>query len=388
MKKIIIVVLLIVAVFGLSFVGQQARQTPEKQVQVFSVIEGAIESTVLATGTLKYGDERRLRSEVTARVIEVNVEEGDEVNEGQILIRLDPDDFENTVANQAINVDLRKTEIEIAELQIENLNIQIRRQQKLFDQGAAQSSTLEDLNNQFDQAIANLKLQRQILEQSEYQLTQAKKQLAKTIITAPISGLVSALDIAEGEMVIVSELDVPLLTLVDPTEILTEVDVDEADIGEVREGLPVQVFAVAYLDTALDGVVTDIATSARRVSGKNSLVFPVEVEITPIEGIILRPGMSTRAEIRNRTNIEYPLVPIETIQSNEDDDQYSVFVLKDGMAEKIIVTLGAQDDRYQAVTSGLEPGIKVVTGPYRVLRSLEEGDAIAVEAENVASRTY
>jgi HlyD family secretion protein len=389
MKKLLIVLIVVVAVVVLSISGRQSSEPKADIVQVFNVIEQPIESTVLATGTLTYGNERRVRSEVNARVERVEVEEGDRVAKGQVLIRLSQDDFETELNNQKTNVELRRIDIERAELQIESLNIQLDRQMKLFEQKASQASTLEDLRNQIAQAEVNLKMQQQLLEQSEYLLSQSEKRLEKTIIKAPVAGLVSALDIKEGEMAISGGADISLLTLVDPDIIYSEVDVDEADIGQVVEEQPVRVFAVAYLDTALSGTVTKIATSARQVPGKNSLVFPVEVAIASQDAVVLRPGMSTRAEILNRSEESFPLVPIEAIKENSGDESegYHVFVFDDGKAKKVSVTLGSQDDRYQAITNGLSAGDIIVTGPYRILRTLEENDVIELEAENDNSST-
>jgi HlyD family secretion protein len=388
MKKLLIVLLIIGAVVALSLIGRENREPKADVVQVFDVIEQPIESTVLATGILSYGDERRVRSEVNARVERVEIEEGDRVEKGQVLIRLNQEDFETEVANQRTNVDLRSIDIERAQLQIESLNIQLDRQLKLFEQKAAQASTLDELKNQIAQAEVNVKMQRQLLEQSEYHLQQALKRLDKTVITAPVSGLVSALDIKEGEMAVSTGADIPLLTLVDPNQIYSEVDVDEADIGNVVIGQPVRVFAVAYLDTALEGTVTKIATSARRVAGKNSLVFPVEVEMAAQEKVVLRPGMSTRAEILNRTDVNFTLVPIEAVQESTDENAgYAVFVVDNGVVKKVTVELGPQDDRYQAITSGLATGDQVVTGPYRILRSLQEDDLVTVEENDDAANT-
>ncbi|MDO7642947.1 MAG: efflux RND transporter periplasmic adaptor subunit [Reinekea forsetii] len=381
MKKLFVVLIIVAAIVALSLYQARTGKPEQVRVQVFEVVEQPIESTVLATGTLTYGDERRVRSEVDARVIAVAVEEGDRVSKGQVLVRLDRQNFETDVSNQQTNVALRRIDIERAQLRIESLTIQLARQLKLFQQNAAQATVIEDLKNQIAQANVDLKMQNQLLVQSQDHLGQAQKRLAKTVISAPVSGLVSALDIKEGEMAVGSAADVPLLTLVDPEQIYSEVDVDEADIGNVQLGLPVRVFAVAYLDTALTGTVTKIATSARQVPGKNSLVFPVEVAMADQELVVLRPGMSTRAEVLNRSNISYPVIPIEALQDNaaDDDPGYHVFVARAGIAVKVSVTLGPQDDRYQALTSGIETGDEVISGPYRLVRSLNDGDAIILE---------
>jgi HlyD family secretion protein len=384
MKKLLIVLIIVAGVIGLSILGRSTKTTEPESVQVFTVIEKPIESTVLASGRLSYGDEYHVRSEINARVVELAVDEGDMVKKGQLLIRLDREDFEMDVSNQKTNVELRRIDIERAQLRIENLRIQLARQQKLFEQGAAQAITLEEMENQIAQAQVDLKMQQQLLEQSLSALDQANKRLAKTVISAPVAGLVSALDIKKGELAVSGGADLSLMTLVDPSEIFTEIDVDEADIGNVKVGLPVSVYAVAYLDEELVGEVTKIATSARNVPGKNSLVFPVEVRVEDTERVVLRPGMSTRAEVIDRSEKSWPLVPIEAIQeqTNGSDVSYHVFVVREGIARSQIVTLGVQDDRYQAIRDGAKAGDQVIIGPYRLLRSLADGDAVTVESND------
>ncbi|MDN3649886.1 efflux RND transporter periplasmic adaptor subunit [Reinekea marina] len=384
MKKLLLVVIIVLAVVGLSYLGNNKKTDEPDTVQTFSVIEQPIESTVLASGRLTYGDEFQIRSEVNARVEEITVEEGDLVKKGQVLIRLDQESFETEVDNQQTNVALRAIDKERAQLRIESLQIQLNRQLKLASQGAAQATTIEDMENQIAQAKVDLKMQSLLQSQAQEALDQAKKRLEKTIIRAPVSGLVSALDIKKGELAVSGGADISLMTLVDPSVIFTEIDVDEADIGHVSLGLPVRVFAVAFLDEELTGEVTKIATSARNVPGKNSLVFPVEVKVQGNENVTLRPGMSTRAEIVNRSERSWPLVPIEAIQEQTEGGEVSfkVFIAKDGKVTSKNVELGTQDDRYQAIKSGLSASDEVVIGPYRVLRTLKDGQAITVKNDD------
>lgn len=384
MKKLLLVILIIAGVIGLSYMGRSTKSSEPDTVQAFTVIEQPIESTVLASGRLRYGDEFQVRSEVNARVIELAVEEGDVVKRGQVLVRLDREDFEIDVSNQKTNVALRRIDMERAQLRIESLQIQLERQKKLFEQGAAQATTLEDMKNQIAQAQVDFNMQQLLLEQSTDTLKQAQNRLAKTVISAPVDGLVSALDIKRGELAVSGGADISLMTLVDPSVIFSEIDVDEADIGNVSLGLPVRVFAVAYLEEQLEGEVSKIATSARNVPGKNSLVFPVEVIVNDSDKVILRPGMSTRAEIVNRSENSWPLVPIEAIQEQTKGNEvtFQVFVVKGGVVESKTVELGVQDDRYQAIKKGLTAGEQVVTGPYRVLRALSDGDLVTVETND------
>lgn len=383
MKKWVWLGLGLVVVIVIGFFTLQSKDEAPVYT-IFEVIEQPIESTVLATGTLTYGDERRIRSEITARVIAVEVEEGDRVELDQVLVRLDRDDFETDVTNQQTNLALRKLDIQRTQLTIKQLSDELARQTQLFKQNATQASTLESIHNEIALANVDLQRQRQLQIQTQHQLDQAQKHLAKTIIRSPMKGLVSALDIKVDETATASGAAVPLMTLVDPNQIYSDVDVDEADIGDVELGLPVRVFAVAYLSVPLDGKVTDIATSARRVEGKNSLVFPVEVKITEQDQVVLRPGMSTRAEIMNRSESDFLVVPIEALQEDEDDSEtgYSLFVVESGIARKVSVSVGPQDDRFQAIIHGAALGDQVVIGPYRLLRELEDGTAIQTDSAN------
>ena len=384
MKKIVIVALILLAVITLSFLKRQDHSGSIQEVSTYVVEKRTLESTVLATGVLTYGDERSIRSEVTAMVEEVWISEGDLVEKDQILVSLDQENFQLELDTQRAAVALRKIEIERSKLQLDSVKAQLLRLQTLADQDLAQVSSLEDAQDQIKLAEVNLKAQAQLLKQSEYGLQQTSDLMDKTIIRSPMNGLVSALDIKEGEMAITGGSGgLPLLTLVDPSEIFTEVGVDEADIGRVSEGQQAMVYAIAYPNDGIKGVVRTIATSARNVPGKSALVFPVEVTVFPPENIILRPGMSTRAEIKSIGDEDILAVPIEAVREGTQtktsrESNYSVFVHVDGKAIEKTVTIGDQDDRFVSVESGITAGEEVISGPYAVLRILKTNTPIKI----------
>lgn len=130
----------------------------------------------------------------------------------------------------------------------------------------------------------------------------------------------------------------------------------------------------------MKGRVESIAISAKQPSGSQSLSFEVKIIFTDTNGVVLRPGMSCRAEIFTNTNEEVLAVPIQAIQIEEDielnETMFTVFVNDAGIARKKDVEVGISDDQYQEIISGLNAGEQVIIGPDRALRSLEDGDRI------------
>jgi HlyD family secretion protein len=227
------------------------------------------------------------------------------------------------------------------------------------------------------------------LSQARAQLEQAQDRLAKTSAYSPIDGTVTSLDIKVGETAISSSTNIPgssLMTIANPLSIHTEVNVDEADIASVEVGQRAEVFAIAYPDDPVEGVVDSIAISAKVAEGQQGLSFAVKIRLLD-HNVSLRPGMSCRAEIFTATKNAVLAAPIQAVIVEEDleldETTRYAFVNRNGVAERVTVEVGLSDDTYQEITSGLKAGDEVVTGPDRVLRALEDGDRIeAVEDED------
>jgi HlyD family secretion protein len=172
------------------------------------------------------------------------------------------------------------------------------------------------------------------------------------------------------------------MTIANPASIHTEVNVDEADIANVSIGQKARVYAIAYPDDPVDGIVDSIAVSAKVAEGQQGQSFAIKIRLLNPEKITLRPGMTCRAEIFTATKSDALAVPIQSILVEEDltanVTRRDVFVVRDGRATKVPVEVGLSDDTYQQVVSGLSSGDEVITGPDRVLRALEDGDRVVV----------
>jgi HlyD family secretion protein len=180
-----------------------------------------------------------------------------------------------------------------------------------------------------------------------------------------------------------------MIVIADPSETLTEVQVDEADIAKVREGQNADIFTAAFPDTPLSGTIQSIASVARRSPGQASLSFLVKILLDEQDTMIIRTGMSVRADIYTQTSEETLAVPVQAVLYDEDTDeedegkkeQTYVFVMKDGKAVRKDVEVGISSDSDQEIKSGLEENEIVISGPFRILRHLNDGEEVE-EAED------
>jgi HlyD family secretion protein len=381
-KKVLGLVAIVAAVVAVPLLRAVVGGSDAKPVQMEAVSKHAIQSSVLASGHLEHEEEVKLTTEEIGRVTELLVAEGDEVKQGQLLLRIDDEAYRAAVEQNKANVQLQQIAIERQQVKLANIELQWNRQRMLHEQGLVDQGSFDAATNERELAKVDLESYRQQLEQAKAQLEQAEDRLRKTRVYAPIDGIVTSLDIKVGETAISSSTNIPgstLMTIANPSSIHTEVNVDEADIANVEVGQPADVFAIAYPERPIKGIIDSIAVSAKVPEGSQTRSFAVKIRLEAPEGVELRPGMSCRAEIYTTTK-EALAVPIQAIlvdaARGEDKSTYFVFAVRDGKAHRTEVEVGLSDDAYQEVTKGLGDGDIVVTGPDRMLRSLVDGDAV------------
>ena len=178
------------------------------------------------------------------------------------------------------------------------------------------------------------------------------------------------------------------MTIANPNSMITEINVDEADIANIAVGQEAEIVAIAYPDRPMRATVDFIAVSARQreETGNQSLSFIVELKFTDTNGVVLRPGMSARAEIfTSNEELSRLAIPIQaiTLEENLSLNQavYSVFLFEGEVARKTEVTVGLADDEYQEILSGISLGDQIIVEPDRILRNLNDGDAVSLANE-------
>jgi HlyD family secretion protein len=384
-KKLMFIIGLVVLVVAVPLINARVRGTSAVEVEVEKLEPRVIQSSVLASGKLVHEEEVKLTTEEIGRVTAIYVDEGQKVERGDLVLQIDDQRLKAAVDQQKASVRMQEIAIQRQELNVENLRTQWERQRGLHERKLIDENTFTMATNNLEIAEVDLMSAKESLEQARALLEQQEDRLSKTRVYAPIDGTITTLDIKVGETAIASSTNIPgssLMTIANPASIHTEVNVDEADIANVEIGQKARVFAIAYPDQPVEGIVESIAVSAKVAEGQQGQSFAVKIQLLDPEKITLRPGMTCRAEIFTATKGGVLAAPIQAILVEEDlttdEVRRDVFVYRDGRAVKTPVEVGIADDSYQEIVSGLSPGDEVVTGPDRVLRALEDGDRISI----------
>lgn len=379
-KKIIIILLAVIAVVGILVNKGIIGDKDGLSVDVARPIAGQVADSILASGNLVFKTQVQLRSEVTGRVVEVLVEEGETVNKGDVLMRLDTRAIEAEVQrNQAI-VTASELDIKRAEISLNNIERQLGRNKKMVENGLTDEETFDNLNSQFEIASIDISAKQAQLQQAQASLFIAKDRLNKSVFLAPITGLLASVDIKAGETVIAGTTNIigsDLMVIADPSAILAELRVNETDISGIKLGQTASVYAAAYPDEPFTGTIINIGTSAKEELGFNGLSFKVKVLLDKTERS-LYAGMSCRSQIATSVSSHSLKLPIEAIHQQED--QYFVWTVDaNNKVNKQFVTTGIASDIEQAVIAGLSEEDKVVIGPARPVSKLKDGDVVNVK---------
>ncbi len=387
-KKAIVVVAVLGLVIAIPLVQARFGSGVSVEVAVEKLAPRAIEASVLASGRLVHENEVKITTEEIGRVTAIHVAEGDRVTKGQLVLKIDDQRLRAAVEQNEAAARVQEIAIQRMQLQVENLRTQWERTRALHERKLIDDDTFVTSTNNLGIADVDLRSSRETLSQVRAQLEQALDRLAKTSVYSPIDGTVTSLDIKVGETAISSTTNIPgstLMTIADPASILTEVNVDEADIANIAPGQRARIYAIAYPDKPVFGEVMSIAVSAKVAEGQQGLSFAVKIRLLDSEQITLRPGMSCRAEIFAASREGVLAAPIQAIRVEEDltrnETRRFAFVDRGGTAERVAVEVGLADDTYQEITSGLSAGDSVIVGPDRVLRALRNGDRVTVDED-------
>lgn len=398
----ILVGILVVAVLG----AAAALSVQRSRGQGIEVRTEAIErrdllEIVTASGNIRARRTIDISSDVSARVAQLLVEEGDDVRQGQTLLRLEPDQYQASVSRS-------EAALAQAEAQRAQQEANLIRTQRDLDRLLALHSrdSLLVSRQQVDDARTNLEVSEATLASAEHGVSQARAaldeardQLSKTIFTAPMDGKVTRLNVDEGETVIIGTMNNPgslVLTISDLSIIEAVVQVDETDVSRISLGDSASVRIDAFRDRTFAGQVSRIGNSAitapsQQTSGQQAAIdFEVVLTLDPTDAP-LRPDLSATADIVVEQRDHALAVPIIAMTVREERDSTAgaaavrraqpreiegVFTVAGGRVTFTPVTLGIAGQEYFEVLSGLSEGDSVVAGPYQRIRQLQDGDAI------------
>ena len=391
-RKQWIVVGALVALIALPVILKVSRGGTEKIVDLERVTAHALTPTVLASGTLTYESLVTLAPEVTGRVKEILVKEGDQVKRDQLLMRLDPAAPRAAIEQSQAQVRQARLRIERGEVDVAAQVTKVKRFEALKANGMVDANSLQELTAARDLAEVDLRTSREQLSQAQAQLRQAEEQLAKTEIRSPLDGKVTAIYVKVGQTAVPSFSGISgsiLVDVADTASIDAEINVDETDIARVRLGAQARVVPAAFPDKTLLGVVDQVAIAPRLQAGQNKS-YPVRIRLTNTEGVVFHPGMSCRAEVltNSKEDAQVLAVPVQAVRYEDNPDKSSqaekslasVYVFEGGRAVRRTVTTGTADDSYIAIVAGLKEGDQVIVGPAKTVLFLVDGEKLRPSA--------
>jgi HlyD family secretion protein len=335
------------------------------------VQRGSLTETAAASGKIEPDVQVEVKSRTSGQVIEVLVDEGDQVEAGQLLVRLDPTDAERAlasakVARDKVRADLAAGQASLAVSELEQKNSQAS--QELADKsvawGVGSGDTARTAGHATKVAGANVTLKRAQLAATQTQLKtaelavqDAETRLKETSIYAPIAGTVLDVAIEKGSIVSSALTNVSggsaVMTLADLSKLRIVGAIDEAQIGRVAVGQRVDIRVDAHGDRVFRGVVDRVSPLGKEAS--SVVTFDVEIAITETDGGLLRSGMSADVEIVTTEQKDVLLVPLLAVQSQNKRR----FVRLANGEERTIQT-GATDGSKMVVLGGLEEGDDVL----------------------------
>jgi HlyD family secretion protein len=442
-KKLIIpAVILVLAAGSAGYYFKYVKDKDVLTVQSGKVLKMDLTQAVSANGEIKPKKSVNISSNAMGRIISMPVHEGDHVKEGDLLIRLESIQTEADVKaaeamldaaqseTEGMAAQLRaaeagansaKAEIKRADTDVARAKQSLDRNAQLLKEGLISNEVFEKFKSDYDFTVIALNAANAHLAQAEAQtaqvqnakeqstiriaqqraaLVRAKDFLSKTTITAPLSGIITYLPVNEGEIAIIGVQNQPgtnLMTIADLSVITAEVRVDETDIVNVRVGQEAKIKVDALGDKQLIGHVSEVGNSALNKStnsnnggnnGQEAKDFKVVITLDePTKE--LRPGLSCTATIITATSKQVLSIPIQALTIREFDnpdksikkkvEKEGVFTIKNGIANFHPVKTGITGTTDIEVIEGLNTDEEIITGPYQVLRTIEDNAKVKVD---------
>jgi len=408
-KSILWIIISAVVLIVILIIAGRSRSGKGLSVTVENPIVKNITEIIPANGKIQPVTEVKISPDVSGEIITLNVEEGDQVQAGQVLLQIKQDQYISARDRMKAALNQAKAQLAQQEAQYAQVKLSYQRNLSLHEQGAISEAEFEASSSEYAIAEEQLNAARFHVESSQAGLAEAEESLTKTTILSPMNGIVSKLDVERGERVVgTSQMaGTEMLRIANFREMEVLVDVNENDIVRIRQQDTALVEVDAYPGRQFTGVVTQIANSAKNIGSALEQVtnFEVKVFILPEsysdlvkEGFStpFRPGMSASVSIQTETRRNVVAIPIQCIttrtellpdsiriQLGPNELVEQVFVLRsDNTVEAVTVKSGLQDHMHIEITEGLTIEDQVITGPYSAIsRTLNNGDKVEPESE-------
>lgn len=390
-----------------TILAMRGRDTKGLEVQTAKAGRQEIVQKVNATGKIQPRTQVKISADVSAKIKRLGVVEGQWVEKGAFLVELDRERYLAAVESAEANVRSAQANATLVHQNLDRAQKEFARSRELQAKELESQADFDAKQTAFQVEDARYKSALEEVQQARATLKQARDDLSKTTIYAPMSGTVSELNKEQGEIALGSQFQADvILVIADLSEMEAQVDVDENDIVSIHPGQAAEIQADALRDQPLRGKVSEISSSANSsASGttEQKTEFEIKIGITAPPRT-LRPGMTCSADIVTNTNPAALSVPIQCValrtvdqlvkkgekrkdaearfKPDKDGFVEVVFCIENGRAVARQVKTGIQSDELIEIVEGLKGGEEVVSGSYRAIsKDLENGAVVRVNNE-------
>ncbi|HEX9687610.1 MAG TPA: efflux RND transporter periplasmic adaptor subunit [Thermoanaerobaculia bacterium] len=362
---------------------------------------------VTANGKIQARRKVDLSALVMGQIVNLAVKEGDKVNRGQLLLQIDRAQLAAQTAGRESALSAMRSDLQAARATAEQARLDYERARRNWEAKILPEAELQRAKSGYDTAQANLSATQQRLLETGANLAASRDSLSKTTVTAPIQGVVTYLPVKEGEVTVIGTMNNPgtqLLTISDMSEVEAVMMVDETSVPEVKIGQKANLNVDAYPNRTFEGLVTEVGSSPisktdpdllSLTQGSEAINFKVKIRVVnPPETI--RPGFSVTADILTGRKESATAIPIQALvvrdvpkkdgkpvagSTGRPQTEEGVYVIKAGKLAFEKVETGLAGELMIEIKNGPKVGEEIVTGPFKVLRQVKEGDRVIVEKE-------
>ncbi len=418
MKAILTILLLAAISAGVFSLGSLRQPGSDKSllhvaqevglpVNVAKPERGEIIRHVQAPGDVEAVLEVEISSEIVAKIIEMPIEEGDAVKQGDLLCRLDDRYLQAGVESAQARIAQIRASILQADIDVQKTQRDMKRQQTLSEKNATSELELQDYLTVWKKAKAVKEMRVQEMAQAEAALKRIREDLEKTVIRSPIAGVISRLVAKQGEVVVTGTMNNPgtvIMTISDLSQMQVRARVDEVDVPLVQAGQTARIYLQADQNRPVPARVVRVAAKGSRPQGRDVVTFETLLEVLSNDARI-KPGMTANVEIEVAKKDDAITVPVEAVvhrmrkelpeevvkefdekQATLDisdrarEAQYIkvVYVMEEEQARVRLVEPGIADTRRVELIEGVDLEDTVIIGPYRSLDQLEDGKKVAL----------
>lgn len=405
--KLIIGILVVAGISLLAYANIKYQRKETVSVRTQTVVRRDLVARVSASGKIETTRKVDVSASISGKVIHLPMREGDMVEEGMLLFRIDPTQTQTLVTQFQAGIRSAKTNIAVAEANQQQAKIEYERQKALFDRNVIAEDLVQRARSAYEIEIARTNGAKEEIVRLEAQLKNAVHDLTKVNVHADISGVVTKLNIHEGENAFVGTFNNPgtvLMTISDLNHMEAWVEVDETDVVNLRVGQHAEIIVDAYPDTVFHAVIDRIGNSPITETGSNQQAVNFEVVILLTDTIPnVRPGLSCVADIITGTRRDVLSIPIQALTVREPEDEKKnadgdddpstrrrnrahegIFVIEEDRAFFRHVTTGLTGERHFEILSGLEENSDIIIGPFETLRTIK--DSTLVEKDKGGKR--